>query len=87
MSGMDWLLVYGSVAVATMLLMYTLEDRGAVFILGFAAACIASSAYGFLAEAYPFGVLEAVWALAALRRWARRSAESVADRGPRSEAA
>jgi len=87
MSDMDWLLVYGSVAVGTMLLMYALEDRGAIFTLGFAGACLASSAYGFLAGAYPFGVLEAAWALVALRRWTRRSEEADADPGPTREAA
>ena len=71
---MDWLLLFGSLAVGAMLLMYALEDRGRVYILAFAAACAASSVYGFLAGAYPFGVLEAVWAGVALRRWWLRSA-------------
>jgi hypothetical protein len=69
---MDWLLIFGSMAVGTMLLMYALEERGSIYVAGFAAACAASSAYGFLAGAYPFGVLEAAWAGIALRRWSRR---------------
>jgi hypothetical protein len=71
---MDWLLIYGSLAVATMLLMYSLEARASIYVLGFAAACAASSVYGWLAAAYPFGLLEAVWAAVALRRWQRRVA-------------
>ena len=69
---MDWLLIYGSIAVATMLLMYSLEDRAGIYVLGFAAACAASSIYGWLAAAYPFGVLEAVWAAVAFKRWQQR---------------
>jgi hypothetical protein len=30
-----------------------------------------SSAYGFLAGTWPFGVVEAIWALIALRRYSR----------------
>ena len=71
---MDWLIVFGSLAVATMLLMYWMEERGSVYVLGFAVACAASSVYGWLAGAYPFGVLEAVWTGIALRRWSRRAA-------------
>lgn len=69
---MDWLLLFGSLAVGAMLLTYWLEERGPAFVLGFAAACAASSAYGWLAGSYPFGVLEAVWTLIALGRWQRR---------------
>ena len=72
---MDWILVFGSLAVAMMLIMYWIEDRAAIYVLGFAAACAASSVYGWLVSAYPFGVLEAVWAAVALRRWQRRVAQ------------
>jgi hypothetical protein len=79
----DWLLVYGSLAVATMLLMYALEEHGSIYVLGFAVACAASSLYGWLAGAYPFGVLEAVWAVIALRRWQRRFAVEASRQGLR----
>ncbi len=71
---MDGLTLFGLVAVAAMLVCYALEDRGPRFVLGFAAACAAGSAYGFLQGAWPFGVVEAVWALVALRRWRARVA-------------
>ena len=45
-------------AVSTMLIAYALEDRSPAFILLFAAACSASSAYGFLAGTWPFGIVE-----------------------------
>ncbi len=58
-----------------MMLMYALEKRGPGFIAAFAVGCLASSAYGFLSGAWPFGVVEAVWAVIAVRRYvsARKS--------------
>jgi hypothetical protein len=49
--------------------MYALESRGRLFILLFAVGCVLSSAYGFASGAWPFGVVEGVWTLIALRRW------------------
>jgi len=63
------LAVFGLVAVTLMLLTYALEQRSAWFILAFAAACLLASLYGFLQGAWPFGVVEAVWAVVAARRW------------------
>ena len=51
--------------------MYALENRHRRFIVGFAAGCALSSAYGFLAGAWPFGLVEAIWCLVALRRYRR----------------
>lgn len=65
--------VYGVLAVSFMMLMYAFEDRGKIFILGFAAGSVLSSVYGFLAGAWPFGIVELVWAGVALRRYQRRS--------------
>ena len=42
-------------------------------MLAFAAACALASIYGFLQGAWPFGLVEAVWAIVALRRWMQRS--------------
>lgn len=67
---MDGLTVFGAVAVAAMLVFYALERHGREFVLAFAGACVASSVYGFLAGTWPFGVIEAVWAGVAARRWA-----------------
>lgn len=52
-----------------MLMFYALENRSAWFILAFAFSCVLGSLYGFLQGAWPFGVVEAVWAIVALRRW------------------
>jgi hypothetical protein len=61
--------LYGVAAVSFMMMMYALERRGPAFVLAFAAGCVASSLYGFLAGAWPFGVVELVWAGVALRRY------------------
>ena len=68
---MDALTLFGLFAVTAMLICYAREDRGALWILGFAGACVLGSAYGFLQGAWPFGLVEAVWSLVALRRWWR----------------
>ena len=60
---------FGLFAVTAMLVCYALEHRSRWFILGFALACAFGSAYGFLQGAWPFGLVEFVWALVALRRW------------------
>lgn len=73
---MDALTAFGAVAVTAMMLFYALEDRSTAFVLAFAAACWAASAYGFLQGAWPFGVVELVWSGVALRRWWRRRADA-----------
>jgi len=61
--------LYGACAVTFMMVMYALENRGNGYVLGFAVGCVLSSSYGFLSGAWPFGVVEGVWAVVALRRW------------------
>lgn len=73
---MDILTFYGLVAVTLMLVTYALEPRSYWFVLGFAASCGLASVYGFLSGAWPFGLVEAVWALVALRRWWLRRAQA-----------
>ena len=69
---MDLLTAFGLFAVTAMLAAYALEERAPAFTLAFAGACALGSVYGFLQGAWPFGVVEAVWALVALRKWRRR---------------
>jgi hypothetical protein len=66
---MNPLTLFGLFAVTAMLMCYTLENRSRWFILGFAVACALGSAYGFLQGAWPFGLVEAVWSVVAVRRW------------------
>lgn len=70
---MDLLTVFGLLAVTAMLATYALENRSPWFILVFAGACLLGSAYGFLQGAWPFGILEAVWAGVAAWRWRNRA--------------
>jgi hypothetical protein len=66
---MDALTAFGATAVTFMMLMYALEHRHPGFVLAFAAGCALSSTYGFLAGTWPFGVVEAIWSVIALRRY------------------
>jgi hypothetical protein len=52
-----------------MMLMYALERRHRGFVLAFAGGCALSSAYGFLAGTWPFGIVEAIWTVIALQRY------------------
>jgi hypothetical protein len=63
------LTIYGAIAVTFMMVMYALESRSPRFIAAFALGCALSSSYGFLAGTWPFGVVEAVWSVVALRRY------------------
>ena len=75
---MSLLSAFGLFAVTAMLVTYALEDRSRWFTLAFAGACALGSAYGFLQGAWPFGLVEGVWAFVALVKWYRRTAESPA---------
>ena len=66
---MDSLTLFGLFAVTAMLVFYALEKRSHWFVLAFAAACLLGSTYGFLQGAWPFGLVEAVWSVIAVRRW------------------
>ena len=62
--------IFGLAALSAGLLFYAFEDRYPWASLGFALACALGSVYGFLLpDAWPFGLVEAIWALVALRRW------------------
>jgi predicted membrane-bound mannosyltransferase len=65
------LTAFGAAAVTFMVCMYALERRHRRYILAFACGCALSSIYGFLAGTWPFGVVEAIWAVVALNRYRR----------------
>jgi len=69
------LTLYGVLALSFMMTMYAFERRGNGYVLAFAVGCALSSAYGFASGAWPFGVVEAVWTVIALRRWHRGGRE------------
>jgi hypothetical protein len=65
------LTVYGVLALTFMMVMYGLERRHRRYVLAFAIGCALASSYGFLSGAWPFGTVEAIWAVVALRRFRR----------------
>lgn len=66
------LTAFGVVAVTAMMIFYWLETRGIGYIFAFGVACLAASAYGWMAGTWPFGVVEIVWAAVAFARWNHR---------------
>lgn len=70
--------LFGLFAVTAMVACYALEDRSPWFVVGFAVACVLGAVYGFLQGAWPFGLVEAVWSVMALRRWRQRLAGNTA---------
>ncbi len=73
--------IYGVVVLVLMMSAYALEHRGRRFVLAFAAGCALSSSYGFLSGAWPFGAVEAIWCVVALRRYASPLSERSNGRG------
>ena len=67
-----------------MMAMYALERRNTRFILAVAGGCLLSSAYGFLAGAWPVGVVEVIWSGIAFRRWRRAEHSGREHRPPGS---
>lgn len=63
--------VFGFLAVASMVIMYALEQRSHVFVLGFAVSFAAASLYAVLIHSWPFAAVEGLWVVVALRRWAQ----------------
>ena len=63
------LTIFGIAVLTFMMTMYAFEHRGPRFVLAFALGCGLSSVYGFLSGAWPFGAVEAIWSLIALRRY------------------
>jgi presenilin-like A22 family membrane protease len=69
---MSILSLFGLFAVTAMLIFYALEDRNPWYVLAFAGACALGSLYGFLQGAWPFGLIEAIWACVAVYRWRQK---------------
>ena len=78
---MNSLTIFGLFSVTAMLVFYALEYQSRWFILAFALACVLGSIYGFLQGAWPFGLVEAVWSIIAMRRlWIAAKGASKAKR-------
>ena len=66
------LTVFGAVAVSIMFLSYWTEERSKWLVLIFAVGSGLTSLYSGLEAVYPITVIEAFWALVALRRFWQR---------------
>ena len=66
---MNPITLFGICALSFMMVTYARERRHPAFVAAFAFGCLLSSTYGFLSGAWPFGVVEAIWALVACRRF------------------
>jgi hypothetical protein len=66
---LNTLTLFGFFAVSTMVVFYALENRNTWFILAFAVSCVMGSLYSLLQGSCLFGMVEAVWALLAMRSW------------------
>jgi len=66
---MSFLTCFGLFAVSSMLFFYAFEKKSVWYILGFSISCLLGSAYGFLQGAWPFGAVEFIWSIVALRRF------------------
>jgi hypothetical protein len=77
----DALTAFGLFAVTAMMVCYALEPKSRWFVLGFAVSCGLGSIYGFLQGAWPFGVVEAIWMLVALRRWVKSNIANINGTG------
>ena len=73
------LTLFGACVLTFMMLMYACEARDRRFVLAFAVGCALSSLYGFLAGTWPFGVVEAVWSVIAVKRYRDQRPNSVAE--------
>ena len=69
---MDALSLFGLASLTFMLMCYWLEDRNPIYVLGFALGCVLGSLYGFLQGAWPFGIVELIFAGVAIDRWRKR---------------
>lgn len=73
---MSLLSLFGLFSVTLMLICYSFEYRSHWFILGFSFACALGSIYGFLQGAWPFGIIEGIWAMVAFNKWMKAEKRS-----------
>ncbi|NQW24528.1 MAG: hypothetical protein HQ475_13920 [SAR202 cluster bacterium] len=66
------LTIFGVVAVSIMFLSYWTEERSKWLVLIFAFGSALTALYSGLEEVYPITVIEGLWSLVAVRRFAQR---------------
>jgi hypothetical protein len=63
------LTAFGVTVLTLMMITYALERRHRGYVLAFAGCCALAGLYGFLSGAWPFGVIEEIWCLIAVKRF------------------
>ncbi len=61
---------FGFTCVTMMFLSYLLDKRAKAWRLVFAISCFGASTYAVLIGSIPFAIVEGLWGIVALRRWA-----------------
>ncbi|MQF68906.1 hypothetical protein FIM12_01030 [SAR202 cluster bacterium AD-804-J14_MRT_500m] len=64
--------IFGSIAVAIMLISYRFEHLSAWFILTFAIGSAATAVYSGLEGVWPIASIEGIWSIIALQRFLHR---------------
>jgi hypothetical protein len=65
----ETLMAFGAAGVTLMLFAYAHEKISPNCALLCAVGCLMAAAYGFVQGAWPLGIAQVVWAVAAVRRW------------------
>lgn len=73
--------LFGSIAVSIMFLSYWTEQRSKWLVLVFAIGSGMTALYSGLEEVYPITVIEALWAIVALQRFAQRHVREKQEAG------
>jgi hypothetical protein len=68
-SSMTILSLFGLCAVTAGVVFYAMENLSSWFILALGISTAMASVYAFLQGAWPYGLIEIVWTVAALLRW------------------
>jgi fluoride ion exporter CrcB/FEX len=66
---MDVLMVFGFLSAFATIVCFLYQRHARSFVLALAICLAAMSAYGFMAGAWPLGIVEMVWSVWALARW------------------
>ena len=66
---MTILSLFGLCAVTAGVVFYAMENLSSWFILALGISTAMASVYAFLQGAWPYGLIEIVWTVAALLRW------------------
>ena len=71
---MDWLAAFGLLVASGILVWCTFWSRSPFVALAVVALCVLASIHRFVQGAWLLGMVEAVWAVIAIRRWLRLTA-------------